>query len=225
MPAKKSSTSGMGFNPAVRKADSEKGYVTLFEKIVERTDGKKRSFTWYQNTLKTLANQYKLEPDKLKKDEKRDSLDKEDYQDENIQRRRVVDGRLYFFRYEAKMKNLPYYDEFPLVYVIKNFGSYFYGANLHYMSPKSRVKVINELKRDKINIPRSIIHKYIDNNVEGLFLELAEIEWETSILIPVEHFVTRSGLKKKEYKKELVWEETNESKSDKLVGKRILKFY
>ncbi len=215
----------MGFNPTVRQIDTSKGYVTLFEKLVEKTKGEKKSFTWYQNTLRTLSKQYKLEPEKLKKDEKRDSLSDEESRDENILRRRVLEGRLYFFNYEAKMKNLPYYDEFPLVYVIKNFGSYFYGANLHYMNPKSRVPVINNLKRDKINIPRSIIHKYIDNNVEGLFLELAEIEWETSILIPIENFVSKSGLKKREYKKELVWKETNESKSDKLVGKRVLKFY
>ena len=225
MATKKSSTSGMGFNPTVRKIDTSKGYVTLFEKVTKATDGEKKGLSWYKQTVNTLAAQFKKEPDKLVKEERKDSTDPKEYEDENILRRRAIMGHLYFFEYEAKMKYLPYYDKFPLVYVLRSTGDHIIGANLHYIEPKKRILVINKLKQGKIDIPKICIHKYINDHVKSLFVDLSSKEWETAILLPVEDFVTTSGSGKMPYNRQLVWNETNEKYSDRLKGERIIKGY
>ena len=69
MANKKSNTSGMGFKPVVRKIDTSKGYVTLFEKVTDATNGEKHGLSWYKQTVNTIAAKYKKEPERLVKDE------------------------------------------------------------------------------------------------------------------------------------------------------------
>jgi len=223
--AKKSSTSGVGFNPTARKVDTSKGYVTLFEKIIEASDGEKKGLSWYKQTVNRLASEYKKEPEKIIKDERKDKLDEEKFEDVNMLRRRAIMGHLYFFEYEAKMKYLPYYDRFPLVYVLRSTGDHIIGANLHYIEPKKRIPIINKLKQGKIEIPKVCIHKYINDHVKSLFVDLASLEWETCILLPVEDFVTTSGSGKMPYNRQLVWNETNDKYTDKLKAQRVVKGY
>lgn len=225
MPRKKSKSSGVGFSPEVRTVDTKKGYVTLFDRVVEATKGEQKSLSWYKNTVRSLSSEFKQEPDKLIEDEKKDRNDSEEYQDENVLRNRVVPGHLYFFEYEAKTKWLPYYDKFPLVYVLRIVGDAFYGANLHYITPKKRIKVINKLKQGMIDIPKSVVHKYIIGHARSLYLDLSSQEWETSILLPIEDFVTTKGTGKMPYNRELVWTETDKHYQDRLKGQRIIKGY
>jgi len=225
MAKKKSSNSGMGFNPTTRKVDTSKGYVTLFEKVTKATGGEKHGLSWYKQTVNKFAAEYKREPDHLVRDERKDRNDPTAYQDVNMLRRRAIIGHLYFFEYEAKMKYLPYYDRFPLVYVLKSTGDHIIGANLHYIEPKKRIPVINKLKDGKIDIPKICIHKYINDHVKSLFVDLASVEWETCILLPVEDFVTTSGSGKMPYNRQLVWNETNDKYSDRLKAQRIVKGY
>ena len=215
----------MGFNPTPRKVDTSKGYTTLFERVSEATGGEKKGLSWYKQTVNTLASQFKKEPEKLIREERKDLLDEEEFEDENMLRRRAIMGHLYFFEYEAKMKYLPYYDKFPLVYVLKSTGDYIIGANLHYIEPKKRIPIINKLKQGKIDIPKVCVHKYINDHVKSLFVDLASLEWETSILLPVEDFVTTSGSGKISYNRQLVWNETNEKYTDRLKGQRVIKGY
>lgn len=198
-------------------------YITIFEKISEATEGEKKSLTWYKDAVKSLASTYKTDQDKLLKKERRDRYD--EVQDENILRRTVKDGHLYFFEYQAKTKWLPYYDKFPLVYVIKDLGDAFYGANLHYLKPKKRVKVIQKLERGLIDMPRIIVHKYIKEHCKSLFLDLAIGEWETSIFLPVEDFVITKGSGKFPYDRELVWEDIESKDQDRIKAQRIIKGY
>lgn len=219
MPKKKKS--GGGFQPTVREKINTKGYKTIFEKIVEKANGEERSLSWYQTTLGNITSDIKI-----LSDEHRDDSDQKEFQDENVMRHYVLPGHLYFFRYEAKMRWLPYYDRFPLVYVLKSIGEdHFYGANLHYVNPKNRVKVINSLNDGLVDIPKTIIHKYINDHVKSLFLDLASVEWETSILLPVEDFVTTRGSGKIPYKRTDVWKENDRNFNDRIKGKRIIKKY
>jgi len=208
---------GFGNTPEKNK------YETIFEKVSKATKGEQKTLTWYKDKVRSLAGEYKKEPDKLQKKEKQDS--KEETQDENILRKTVRVGHLYFFEYKAKMKYLPYYDQFPLVYVLKIDGDAFYGANLHYLKPKKRVKVIQKLERGLIDMPRGIIHKYINGHCKSLFLDLAISEWQTSILLPVEDFVRTRGSGKVPYDRDLVWEEIEEKESDRVKATRIIKGY
>lgn len=220
MAKKKKTSKGLGFSPEVREVKNNYGYKTIFEQIVEKTEGKKRSLGWYKNALINYTNGVKVF-----KEEDSDKKDEEERQDENVLRINPLQGHLYFIQYEAKSKWLPYYDKLPLVYVLHVSSTHFYGANLHYINPKKRVSIINDLKVGKINIPKSIIHKYLTKHVKSLYLDLAEMEWETSILLPVEDFVKTSGSGKLPYESKEVWTDHEKGFYDKLKGSRLIKEY
>ena len=214
-----------GFAADTKETKTKKDYITIFEKIEEKAKGKEQSPAWYRRQLKSIAMEYVKHPEHLIRNEKRDQTDPEENQDKNHIRKFAKQGRLFFFEYEAKMKNLPYYDTFPLVYVIHTTGEYFYGANLHYLHPKRRPLVIEKLKDDRIDIPKICFHKYIRENVKGFMLDLASSEWETAIALPVEHFITDKSGKITVYKPSDVWAETQAKYYDKLKTRRIIKGY
>jgi len=209
-----------------KKEDKKtKNYKTIFEKLQEKTDGEEQSWQWYRQTLKSMAMDIKQHPEHLVRDEKKDRIEKEDAQDKNRLRRFTRQGRLFIFEYKATTKYLPYYDTFPLVYVLQSSPEYFIGANLHYLHPKKRPLVIEKLKQDRIDIPRICIHKYILDHVEGFLLDLALDEWDTAIALPIDHFVKQSGKVLVPYKASDVWTETNTKWGDRLKAKRIIKGY
>ena len=209
-----------------KKEDKKtKNYKTIFEKLQEKTDGEEQSWQWYRQTLKSMAMDIKQHPEHLVRDEKKDRLEKEDAQDKNRLRRFTRQGRLFLFEYKATTKYLPYYDTFPLVYVLQSSPEYFIGANLHYLHPKKRPLVVEKLKQDRIDIPRICIHKYILDHVEGFLLDLALDEWDTAIALPIDHFVKQSGKVLVPYKASDVWTETNTKWGDRLKAKRIIKGY
>lgn len=205
--------------------EKKSGYVTLFEKVKEKTNGEEQTWQWYRKTVRSMALEYKQHPDHILKDERRDRTDREEDQDENRLRRYAKQGRLFLFEYKATAKYLPYFDQFPLVYVIKASREYFFGANLHYLHPKKRVLVINKLKQGRIDIPKVCFHKYILDHVDGFLLDLASAEWDTSIALPIEKFVKERNGKLLPYKSVDVWKETNEKYGDRVKAKRIIKGY
>lgn len=204
---------------------NNKGYQTIFEQVKSKTGDEEQSWDWYRKEVKKLALKYRNNEEKLNVEERRDRADSEENRDENQLRRYARVGRLFLFEYKAKMKYLPYYDAFPLVYVIKANADHFFGANLHYLHPKKRMLVIEKLKQDRIDIPRICFHKYITDHVDGFLLDLAIDEWDTAIHLPVEHFVRERGKVLVPYKSSDVWEETNKKYSDRIKAKRIIKGY
>jgi len=201
------------------------GYKTIFEQVKDISGDEEQSWQWYRSTVRKIATKYKNNEEKLNIDERRDRADDITDQDGNQLRRYARVGRLFLFEYKAKMKYLPYYDAFPLVYVIKANADHFFGANLHYMHPKKRMLVIEKLKQDRIDIPRVCFHKYITDHVDGFLLDLAIDEWDTAIHLPVEHFVKERGNVLVPYKSSEVWKETNEKYNDRIKAKRIIKGY
>ena len=210
---------------AQEKKTSKQNYRTIFERVKEKAGEEEKSWQWYRQTLKSMAMDFKQNPDHLTRDEKKDRLDGEDNEDENRLRRFPRQGRLFIFEYKAKMKYLPYYDEFPLVYVFHATPEYFIGANLHYLHPKKRVLVIEKLHQGRIDIPRICIHKYILDHVDGFLLDLASAEWDTAIALPIEHFVKNTSGVLRPYKSSDVWAETNEKYGDRIKAKRIIRGY
>ena len=217
-----------GFATIQRNTTNETtGYTTLFEKITELTGGQKQSFNWYKNAVKKSAMDYKKDPSKIIRDEKIDSRGNEEETDENILRRYAVSGHLYMFEYKAKTKWLPYYDTFPLVYVMRASPDEFWGVNLHYMAPKKRIMVIKKLMEGRIDVPKRCFHKYLTSQVDGMMLDLAAAEWDTAILLPIENFVrnVKGSAGRFPYTKELVWEETDDNYYDRIRGRRIIRGY
>jgi len=206
-----------------KKAGEEQTKLTIFEKVKQATGGEAKSTEWYKRTLKTLSKDITKEPARMTQEQKMESVQALVHQDQNVIRRRVFPGHLYFFEYKAETESLPYYDKYPLVYVFKVSGTEFYGANLHYINYKKRQIVIEKLQKDLIDMPKKIIHKYLNKRCKSLFIDLAKDEWVTSIFLPVEDFVLMKGGGRIEYPKEMVWEEMDQYWNDRIKGTRINK--
>ena len=197
---------------------------TIFEQIKEETKGKSYGASWYRRKVQTIAANYKVK--KIFKDEKVETVLDDEFQDDNEVRVKVLRGHLYIFQYEATTKRLPYYDTNPLVYVIGREEDGFIGANLHYVQPKHRAKIItNLLEKNQIVVPSSIVHKYLYDNVKGRFLDLGKEEWETAILLPIDNFVYERGGRTFSYKKNDVWGKTHKKRADLFKEKRIFERY
>lgn len=132
-------------------------------------------------------------------------------------RNKTIIGRMYYFFYDPKLKDiLPYYDRFPLVIPIERYPDGFLGLNLHYLSAKTRVKLLNKLSahltneaydettrfrvsydmlRGATNIPEfePCLKRYLYNHVESRFLEIPASEWDIACLLPNEQFVNKSS--------------------------------
>ena len=217
-----------GFSAVQRNTvNNNPGYKTLFERVTAATGGEKKSLSWYRNAVKAEASKYKKNFNKYILDERKDRVGVAQEQDANELRRYTVAGHLYMFEYKAKMKWLPYYDEFPLVYVMRATPDEFWGCNLHYMKPKKRIMVIQRLMEGRIDIPKKCFHKYLTSQVDGFMLDLAASEWDTAILLPLENFVrnVKGSAGKFPYTKELVWDETEENYYDRIKGRRVVRGY
>ena len=170
---------------------------TIFEQVKEAAGSEKRSLSWYRRQVKSIAKNYTL--DLLKSDENYDASATPDFQDTNELRNEVRIGHLYLFEYKATSKT-PFHDTFPLVYVIDRQSDHFIGANLHYINPKSRYSVIDNLiNNDYLKVSPNCVHKYLSNNVSGYFLDLGKDEWDTAIFLPIENFIVTKS--KKSYSK------------------------
>ena len=135
---------------------------TIFEQVKEAAGSEKRSLSWYRRQVKSIAKNYTL--DLLKSDENYDASATPDFQDTNELRNEVRIGHLYLFEYKATSKT-PFHDTFPLVYVIDRQSDHFIGANLHYINPKSRYSVIDNLiNNDYLKVSPNCVHKYLSNN-------------------------------------------------------------
>ena len=212
----------------VPQLKEDSGYETIFEKVKEAAGGETKSYLWYRNAIRQYALRINDNPERLMRDEVQDAMGSEEQEDQNQIRRWVVSGHMYLFEYKAKTANkLPYYDEFPLVYVIKATRSEFWGLNLHYLTPKRRAWVVKRLFDGRIDAPRKCFHKYLTSYVDGFFLDLASSEWASAILLPVENFVHTSKKQRglTSYPKEVVWDEMNEDFYDKIKQKRIIRGY
>ena len=205
--------------------NQDPGYKTLFERVNAATKGEKKSLAWYRAAVKAQASSYKKNFKKYILDEKGDRNGLATEQDANELRKYAVMGHMYMFEYKAKMRWLPYYDRFPLVYVIKSSKTEFWGANLHYLSPKKRLIATKKLMQGRIDIPKKCFHKYLHAHVDGLYLDLALTEWDTAILLPTADFVRDLNGMVFPISQETVWEETDDNFYDKIRGQRTVKGY
>ena len=128
-------------------------------------------------------------------------------------------GKMYFYSYDPKWKNdLPWYDTFPLVFPIEKYENGFLGLNFHYLAPKHRAILMDQLKMfannkkydettklkltydmlkgfTKIKRARPTVHRYLTSKVKSKFVLVNADEWEVALFLPVERF--RKASKKK----------------------------
>ena len=126
---------------------------------------------------------------------------------------RSILGCMYFYFYDPKLKDsLPYYDRFPLVIPIERYSDGFLGLNLHYISPKQRIILLDKLsqvasndsydEKTKLRLSYSYlasaskafeampcIKRYLFTNIQSRFLEITADEWDIAVMLPAENFV------------------------------------
>lgn len=122
-------------------------------------------------------------------------------------------GRMYFFHYDPKMKDvLPVWDKFPLVIPMETYSDGFLAMNLHYLDPGSRLLLLNRLydfinndkyddttrfnlsydflsssRRYKLFEP--CIKRYLLTHIRSSVIYIEPDNWETAIFLPTEKMV------------------------------------
>ena len=89
------------------------------------------------------------------------------------------------FQYTAEYaEKYNFWDRYPLVYVIGESPTHFWGANVHYLPPQARVSGFTPTP------PPVTLHKYLRSNVLSPYYNIENSEWADIGLIPSEEFVT-----------------------------------
>jgi len=128
-------------------------------------------------------------------------------------------GKMYFYSYDPKWKNeLPWYDTFPLVFPIEKYPDGFLGLNFHYLAPKHRAILMDQLKMfannksydettklkltynmlkgfTKIKRAKPTVHRYLSSKVKSKYVLVNADEWEVALFLPVERFKKASKKK------------------------------
>jgi len=135
-------------------------------------------------------------------------------------------GRMYMFFYDPKNKEkLPYYDRFPLVFIMERYKDGFLGLNLHYLPPVFRARLMDALytierndaqreskklrmsygllnKISKYKYFRPCVKRYLTNHIRSRFLYIPAEEWDIALMLPTERF------RKKQ--KQAIWTESKQ---------------
>jgi hypothetical protein len=147
--------------------------------------------------------------------------------DRNAQRQKTMIGRFYFFFYSAKgHETLPYWDRFPLVIPLMRYHDGFLGLNLHYIPPKDRLILLQQLARFatgslndehtrlRLSYPllkamhmayraTPCIKRYLFHQVQSRFIEIPVGEWDIAATLPLQMFTSQPHISDQE-----IWEES-----------------
>ena len=106
-------------------------------------------------------------------------------------------GQLYFFTYSAQTKQ-PYYDMYPLSYIIEMRSGGFLGCNLHYVKLSQReelaMSLLNNSAQGAVAVPPRTLHKYVYTGVRGTPYRIPNAEWSDVAQLPTEKFVDMRGI-------------------------------
>jgi hypothetical protein len=151
--------------------------------------------TWLQSKVKNLNTS----PNRLMQDR------------QNLVDNTII-GKMYFFYYDPKTKDsLAYYDRFPLVIPIDQYRDGFLGLNLHYITPRDRVILLDKLSttlnnknydettKFRINYAylsaaskafesTPCVKRYLFRHIDSRFLQINADEWDIAAMLPVERF-------------------------------------
>ena len=120
-------------------------------------------------------------------------------------------GAMCTFAYDPKYKGfLPYYDRYPIIFVVHVKADRFLGINLHYLPPEMRKALMIELlKINKIDSGRRIelsynflkgatgnvrfykpcIKQYLKSHVYSSFAFVPAEEWHLAAALPLQRFI------------------------------------
>ena len=120
-------------------------------------------------------------------------------------------GSMFHFIYDPKWKDkLPYYDVFPLSFIVELYSDGFLGINLHYLNPYSRAKLMDSLytialkENDTMKLQVSYkilksatrfrffqpcVKRYLSSHVRSRFLLIEPEQWDICLMLPTQRFV------------------------------------
>lgn len=139
-------------------------------------------------------------------------------------------GNMYFYSYNPKhKKTLPYYDRYPLIFMVGPAKGGFYGINLHYLPLPARAKLMDSLftilsnkkfdEQTKLKISYQLLKKskkfkefkpcfkhYLTSHIASNVVQIYSVEWNIAAWLPLAKFEKAS--------QEKVW-----SDARKIIGK------
>ena len=128
-------------------------------------------------------------------------------------------GRMYSFFYDPKHKDtLPFYDRFPLIFVMEMYSDGFLGMNFHYLPPMYRARLMDALyqieKQDNVRQSKKLkmsynlmktagkfkyfnpcVKRYLTSHVKSRFLYIPYEQWDIALFLPTERFSKSSKTK------------------------------
>ena len=172
----------------------------------------KESYKWFVSKINNLRNPVTL-ANQIKQEQGRNT-------------NRFLIGGLYYFYYDAKMKDkLPYWDAFPLAIPLERYNDGFLALNLHYLPIRYRAgfmdKIMHfaiyddndEIKRLRVTYDiisatrrykefKPCVKRYLYSNIASRILKVQPNEWETAVFLPSHQFQNAPAQK--------VWKESME---------------
>lgn len=121
-------------------------------------------------------------------------------------------GKMYLFGYDAKHKDtLPFWDKYPLIFLLGPADGGFYGYNLHYIPLQHRAILMDSLysirnnkrmdESTKINMNYNYLKNsskfkylqpalkhYLIGHMKTRFVEIPPLEWEIAAFLPLQRF-------------------------------------
>ena len=125
-------------------------------------------------------------------------------------------GRMHMFFYDAKLKkDLPYWDKFPVIFIIELYDDGFLGINLHYLPPMLRAKLMDALyttlngshtdtqklqinykilkNASRFRLFKPCIKRYLSAHIASRMVEIKANEWDHVMMLPLQQFQKASA--------------------------------
>lgn len=126
-------------------------------------------------------------------------------------------GKMYMYYYDALHKDtLPYFDKFPLVVPIRKYATGFIGLNLHYIAPRYRMILLNEMFEylnntnmdestrfrltydllksvSRLKYFRPCLKEYLYSQIRSQFSLVPSQYWEMVAMLPMQKFTVNAN--------------------------------
>lgn len=177
--------------------------LDVFEKHKYDPSIATKSRTWFRQQA-TLLRKEGITPQRV-------------YQNSGTYIGSIRPGNLYMFFYDPKTKDkLPYYDRFPMVFPFSKTENGFIGLNLHYLSYRFRIilldnllkfknsKGLDETTRLKLSwnliqgiakhsLAQPCVKSYLSDHMMTQLKIITPTEWTSALMMPVESFAKASS--------------------------------
>ena len=176
-------------------------YDNLLPAEIEQKTGE--SLDWFRKNLRKIT---------LREDEVSRS------QGETASPSNMRTGEMFMYMYDAKYKDLlPWYDRFPLMILLEKSPKGFLGLNLHYIAPKYRAVLLEELYKystdedleegarfklsyellksvSKLKYGIPCVKRYLWAHIDSRIQRVLPEHWDVVTMLPLQRFNTNANI-------------------------------